>query len=340
MIGLSRRITRPDGSFGGVALATIELSFLRALISTPQLGNESTISLVREDGVVIARRSTAAKKPAENVAHSAAFRRIVSQPAGQFVGTSAIDGVQRLYTFSRVGTTPLVLTVALSTDEIYAQWAEKAAWMAAVLFAATSVIVALTMLLARQLGERARAEDRLTAANAELAHLSITDALTGLGNRRRFDEVLGREMRRAKRSGAPASLVLLDLDHFKPLNDRLGHQQGDQTLQAVARVLADSCAAIGASAFRVGGEEFALLLPGLGDATGLAFADSVRGRIMALGRLNPASPTGLVTASFGVAEIGDDDPPAAYARADAALYQAKRDGRNRCAVNKPLVAAA
>lgn len=338
VIGLSRRISKPDGTFGGVALATVETRFLTALISSPKLGAGSIVSLVRDDGTMIARRGISA--PARSIAGSANFRRIMSSPSGSFVGTSAIDGVERLYTYRHLDNVPMVLTVGLSTDEIYAEWVGKVIWIATLLCAALAMILTLTLMLARQLGRRATVEKALVAANAELAQLSITDALTGLGNRRRFDEILAREVRRAHRSGAPLALVLLDVDHFKRLNDRYGHQQGDTTLQAIARVLSESCEDAGGIPFRVGGEEFGAILPAIGKAAALAFAEEVRTRIIALGRVNPGSPTGLVTASFGVAEIGDDDPAVAYGRADASLYEAKRAGRNRVAAIAPLPAAA
>ena len=111
-----------------------------------------------------------------------------------------------------------------------------------------------------------------------LEHLSMSDALTGLGNRRAFDEALEAEMARARRASGSMGLVILDVDHFKQFNDRHGHQAGDDALVTVARVLAGEARAED-RACRIGGEEFALLLPGADDATAATVAERVRRRI-------------------------------------------------------------
>ncbi|MFN7134383.1 MAG: GGDEF domain-containing protein, partial [Myxococcales bacterium] len=108
-----------------------------------------------------------------------------------------------------------------------------------------------------------RLADDVARANRRLAELSLTDGLTGLKNRRAFDEQLRRELERARRSGAPFAVVLVDLDHFKALNDRYGHPAGDRALQAAASLLGRAVRSQD-SVYRVGGEEFAILCPGAG----------------------------------------------------------------------------
>jgi len=156
-----------------------------------------------------------------------------------------------------------------------------------------------------------------------LAHLSRSDALTGLGNRRAFDEAMVEELARARRGGVPLGLVVLDVDHFKRFNDRHGHQEGDEALVAVARVLQEVARAED-RACRVGGEEFAVLLPGADEAAALAVAERIRGGVAAAGAAEP------VTVSLGVAATrGEHDAGALFALADEALYAAKQAGRNR-----------
>jgi diguanylate cyclase (GGDEF)-like protein len=181
--------------------------------------------------------------------------------------------------------------------------------------------------------ERAVEKKRLRDANArlvrELEALSRTDALTGLGNRRAFDDVLRQEHARAGRYGLPLSLVLFDLDHFKRLNDLHGHPAGDHALRAFAQ-LARAAFRECDSLYRYGGEEFAALLPHTAPE---GAADAARRLLAALEATPLAAGSALVklTCSAGVASAAPGEVRAGnlIARADAALYRAKREGRNR-----------
>ena len=188
----------------------------------------------------------------------------------------------------------------------------------------------------RDISERKAVEEQLEALNRVLSGQATTDALTGLANRRRFDEALDAEWRRAVRDGAPLSLLLLDVDRFKLYNDRYGHQGGDGCLQAVASTVANQVRRPGDLAARYGGEEVAVLLPGA-DAEGAAIvAEQIRAAIEGLAVEHLGNlPAAVVTASFGVAtaQVQAENGPASaeelIAAADAALYEAKRTGRNR-----------
>ncbi len=157
-----------------------------------------------------------------------------------------------------------------------------------------------------------------------LERLTLADALTGLGNRRAFDEALSSEAARASRAGEALGLIMLDVDHFKRVNDRHGHQAGDAALVTVARAL-DRTARAGDRACRIGGEEFALLLPGADAAAAAVVAERIRTAIA-----NAATPAGPVTVSLGVASTGPGgDVDDLVREADANLYAAKERGRNR-----------
>jgi len=163
----------------------------------------------------------------------------------------------------------------------------------------------------------------------ELAKLSITDSLTGLRNRRYAESQLDAQFKRFELHGSPCSLIMLDLDYFKSVNDRYGHAAGDRTLQEIARYTAQNTRDSDIRA-RYGGEEFLIISPN-------ADIDGARGLAERLRRFieeHPVEWDGTlipITASFGTSELSPDDPDPyrAVSRADEALYTSKRDGRNR-----------
>ena len=183
--------------------------------------------------------------------------------------------------------------------------------------------------------ELEEANDRLREANQRLERLAQLDALTGIANRRAFDDALGREWRRCCRAKCPLALVMVDIDCFKAYNDHNGHQKGDRALRAIARALHDGLNRAGDFVARYGGEEFALLLPGLDAEQAAAFAELLRARVEALGIAHATSLAApVVTISAGVAARvprRNATSHALVAAADRALYAAKREGRNRVA---------
>jgi diguanylate cyclase (GGDEF)-like protein len=175
--------------------------------------------------------------------------------------------------------------------------------------------------------------EELRLANEHLSRISFVDALTGLANRRFFDENLEKEWRRASRLHVPLAVVMADVDHFKVYNDSKGHPEGDRCLAAVANVFLQSIGRAGDLAARYGGEEFVVLIPAADHAAAMAVAEGLRRDCEALAIPHPASTVGsVVTISLGVAScIPSDETSAAslVSQADAALYRAKQEGRNR-----------
>jgi len=178
-----------------------------------------------------------------------------------------------------------------------------------------------------------RSQFALREANGRLKQLSMHDALTGLPNRRQFDQTLEMEWNRSMRNQRPLSLLIVDVDCFKALNDLHGHQAGDECLQKIANALHVSLRRAGEVAARYGGEEFAAILPDADVFTAASVAETMRREVMALQFPHEGSVVdSFVTISVGVATtqpVAEQLPASLIAAADEALYRAKRGGRNR-----------
>jgi diguanylate cyclase (GGDEF)-like protein len=230
---------------------------------------------------------------------------------------------KRLYTFSKVGNLPLIVIVALSSDEVFAAWKRTAVVVSFATIALCVSLLWLTWLLCRELRRRQSAE-------LELAQLAATDPLTGLANRRSLDQALRHEWFRAQRSGLPLSVLMIDVDHFKAFNDRHGHQGGDDALRWVAKVIGTHVRRPADLVARYGGEEFSVILAETDSAGAQQIADNVRAAVEQLplveGGMSP------ITVSIGISTwttASDISLEQLLFAADKALYQAKESGRNR-----------
>jgi diguanylate cyclase (GGDEF)-like protein len=185
---------------------------------------------------------------------------------------------------------------------------------------------------------RARVRTQLTVKRQAdaMRELTLTDALTGVANRRHFNDTLELEWRRCARSGMPLAAIMIDIDHFKRYNDAYGHQAGDLCLQQVAAAMKRCAARPQDLLARYGGEEFILLLPQEGLAGATAGARRILDEVDALALPHAASPTSsVVSVSMGVAAIAPGetaDPDLLIRSADEQLYRAKQHGRNRYSV--------
>jgi diguanylate cyclase (GGDEF)-like protein len=196
-----------------------------------------------------------------------------------------------------------------------------------------AVLLSEQRALTRSLEDKVRARTQeLEESNSKLGALSATDGLTGIANRRRFDEVLAAEWAHAQRSGQPLALALLDVDMFKNYNDHFGHQLGDDCLRMIANVMHANARRTGDLVARYGGEEFALIAPAADETNALAMARAICNALQELQHAHPSSPFGVVTASIGVAVMvpgNGDTRQTLIERADRALYRAKERGRNQ-----------
>ena len=462
IITITRRLSRDDGSFGGVIDATISAELFQTLFNRFDIGPHGTITLTDAKGDIFVRAPYAERNVGRNIAETQAFRTAAATPDGRmFHFVSPGDQDREIGAAARVGGTSLRVMVARSETDILAPWWREAR----INLLCLAIIVSAALLLSRrvsaELRDRARAEgmyrlladnsedaivagaldghahyvspslaviagwpvedllgvgwmqhvpsedraaiqaalagliegrahaaarfryrrpdggtvwvelrarrtasstvggsdfvanlrdislqrraeEALEDANSELSALSITDALTGVANRRHFDQMLKREWNRAMRTASPVGLLMIDTDHFKAYNDHFGHPMGDQCLREVAKAIASAVLRAGDLVTRYGGEEFAVILPDTIAESAAQVAERVLGTLVDRAIAHPASARGVVTVSIGVASaipaLGST-PADLLEQADLAVYRAKSAGRARVEIAPPRVAA-
>ncbi|MCK1718764.1 diguanylate cyclase [Bradyrhizobium sp. 141] len=456
VVTLSRRFNKPDGSFGGVVLATISSKYLAHFYEQFEIGRNSSVSLTHGDGLMIARNPSNETFVGRSVSDKPLFRDAsLQRPSGAYHFKSPLDGAERVSFFKRSSRYPLLLLATVDKAELLAPWRAAAISRMLYVIALVMLIAIIGAVLVRQLqrgqrmaaaltekeahfrllaegssdmvtriglderlryvspssarvvGWRAnqligtpalaginpedlpevqaivdamkrgeREEARLTYRNAHrqngevwlestmrvtrkdngrvdgvvaisrditehkkletrLETLAIEDSLTGLANRRRFDERLKEEWARAYRDRSSLALLMIDVDHFKAYNDEYGHPAGDACLRLVAKIIAAETQRAGDLAARYGGEEFAMLLPNT-DAAGCArIGERIRTAIHEAGLVHSSNlASGCVTASIGGATCRPALERTAgvtslVEAADRALYAAKDAGRDR-----------
>ncbi len=321
-VGVSRRLSKPDGSFAGVVVASLRTSYFEELFSRINLGSEGSITLSRKDGIVLARWPYSPEFIGLDIRRADLFKHLAQTRAGRFETISVTDGLQRLFVYSQIGNLPIVVSVGQSTANIYSQWNEYAFGIAFVISALCAMAYLLVSYVTHNFNRRQLAEKHLSM-------LAATDALTGLPNRRHFNDTLAREWQRAARDQTPLALLMLDADKFKSYNDVHGHQAGDHMLNTLGAAIADALKRGGDTGARFGGDEFAILLPATSLDGAKRVADKIRANFTEHCNRERITDLGL---SIGIANMTPDQDAHAselITRADQALYSAKHLGRNR-----------
>jgi len=230
----------------------------------------------------------------------------------------------RLCAYHKLQDLPLVISVGISTEEIFGEWYRRTAVTALALAAVCSLVMFLSISVGREFLRRKSVED-------ELADLVVTDPLTGIANRRRFNEYLQVEWARAQRSGKPFCMLMIDVDYFKSYNDAFGHQEGDRALRAIATCLVNHVRRPADLVARYGGEEFAVLLPDSDLSGACRLGEAMRGEVEALNFNAGEGPERKLTISVGVGMLNPIRAAEAsdlIHEADRAVYEAKAAGRN------------
>jgi diguanylate cyclase (GGDEF)-like protein len=341
VIPVSRRIDRPDGSFGGVALVTLDLGYFGRFYDRFDVGREGTIVLALDDGTLMYRRPFNESVVGRDISKGPVFEMLRTVgPVGTAMLRSYIDGIERLYSYRHLEGYPLVVASAQSKEEILGDWWGTVIKTSGVMALALALMVWGSARMIRQIRIREQLEDELRRAGAALEQhnqalktLAESDGLTGLANRRLFEDALAGELARARRSGSEFGLILCDVDFFKKYNDRYGHVAGDDCLRHVAAAIAGGARRPGDLAARYGGEEFAVILPDTGLEGAMTVADAIRAWVAALDIEHVDNPAGTVSLSLGVVagKVGAEADSAWVEAADSLLYDAKAGGRNRVA---------
>jgi len=325
-IGLSQRLTDSQGQFAGIVVGTLRLNYFHRLFDGMTLGEHGSITLLRPDGTVLMRRPYNQGQIGQSIAGVPSFKPLIQAESGSYIGTAALDGTQRLYSFRHIGKYSLIVVVGLATNDIYAEWTRRAWAIGCVVAMLDFLIVAISGMFAKQFRMRLEMEQRLRL-------LANTDSLTGVGTRRLLDSTLDVEWRRASRSKQSLSALMVDADNFKSFNDHYGHATGDIALRTIARCIVENIRRPGDFVGRYGGEEFCVLLPNTDLRGAVQVAEKIRSAVLATDQVDFACPSGRLSVSIGVAvfdgnAVPGDTPDQLIHIADRRLYEAKAAGRN------------
>ncbi|WP_173859953.1 MULTISPECIES: GGDEF domain-containing protein [Pseudomonas] len=344
VISVSRRIDHPDGSFAGVIAATLSLEHFLKLYRTMSVGQYGAISLTSSEGRLLVRYPFQEQDIGRDLSRAPIFSEYLRKMSSGTVDfVSNVDGIHRIYAFTRSDQYPLVTTVAVGQDEAMQAWWSQTRQSVAVVMVLLGLLITLGRRLIADISHRIRAEADLRTTQTTLIELNQTlevlaseDKLTGLANRRHFDQFLDIEFKRAKRQRSPLSLILIDVDFFKRYNDHYGHLAGDECLRIISQSIKQCVRRPADMTARYGGEEIAVVMPNTDESGARSVAEAILLGIAQARLEHLSSPFGSVTASLGLATFtaydSEHDETSLIDLADRALYLAKSQGRNRLSV--------
>lgn len=345
VIPFSRRLNDAQGDFMGVILATVRVSYFTDFYRTFDIGKDGAIALIMNNGVQITRWPLLRDSYGKDLSTGRLFHLAQENDSGSAMIKSIQDGIERLNGYRHLAHYPVFVTTALSKDEILAGWLRHSLIRGIITFAVIAGAILLGLRLISQIKMRIHAEEEAKNARDALQELNLTleklaqqDGLTGLANRRRFDEVIDQELPRAKQSAQSIAMILIDIDYFKKFNDLYGHIAGDECLRQVGKIIKQGEKRSGDLAARYGGEEFVVLLPDTDLAGALAVAQSIRTALHALKIEHAGNGKGIVTISVGIdvlKSVREEDSAISFiGAADEALYKAKASGRDQIQVHE------
>lgn len=330
VVHFSRRLAASDGSFAGIAVVTVDASFFVSGYEPSDLGMQGVLGILGSDGIFRALRSGDEVTYGKALDYAPLLAPFDASAAE--VDVNAWDGVARYTSVRELFGFPLAVVVGLAEQEQLASVEQRTRTQVLQALGASLVMLLAVAVLGRLSWELQRSRMALIAhqvAHAQrVEYFAYHDTLTGLANRSLFNKLLSHSFQQAKRSQRSFSLLFLDLDRFKHINDTLGHDAGDALLQEVAKRL-NAAVRSSDTVARLGGDEFVVLLPEQNDVEQLT---TVSTRILDAVR-KPFALAGEelhITVSIGISTYPQDglDEQTLTKHADVAMYNAKRDGRN------------
>ncbi|TCK08745.1 sensor domain-containing diguanylate cyclase [Marinobacterium mangrovicola] len=364
----SLRVVDKNGNFDGMVIASIDPERFRNTLNAVNYAPDMWSALAHGSGTQLLMEPFREGQQGMNLAQPGSFfsRHIESgQEKNLLSGRVYATGEERIMALRTIQPAdlhldaPIILAVGRDLDRVFADWWDFTLSRGLIFML---LCVSSSFLMFRlQSAQRARYTSEVAASalikeknaqleqlNAELTLLALNDGLTGIANRRSFDEVFIKEWKRCQREASPLTLMLVDIDYFKPFNDHYGHLEGDECIREVAAQLRKSLTRASDFVARYGGEEFACLVPKCDFETATQLAEKLRQSVENLAIPHSHSQVSTsVTISVGYAVcVPDQSPPTALiAKADECLYYAKAGGRNQamgcdCATNTEPAAAA
>ncbi|MBY0453731.1 MAG: sensor domain-containing diguanylate cyclase [Burkholderiaceae bacterium] len=318
---VSRRINRPDGSFGGVVMTPIEpkafANYYRRLLPN---SDNAAVLVGTLDKKMRARSPDPSSDLWQKPINTELWDFFAKSPSGAYRGISGVDGIERQFIYDRVSNLPLVIVTGFSDKDVEHSVAEKMPVMTLAATSATLIVVLLAAILTV-----------IEFQRQTMQKLATMDALTGIFNRRYLISIGNHEFARARRYKTPLSLMMLDIDHFKVINDTWGHPVGDRVLQAMACVMTSTVRSQDVVG-RLGGEEFLIILPETDTIKNKMIAERIRSLIEECSSAHADDGSRIhFKVSVGIVTLTPEDPSfdSFLSRVDKALYRAKETGRNR-----------
>jgi len=312
-----------QSKYTAVVFAAIELDRITELHESSRIKPNGTIILLSNEGKIIARSPFNEKLIGKSILEYPEFSIHMQKESGTFLTDGRpTDGITRLVNFSRLKSYPLIVAVSSAMDDVLAPWKKQTMTVIGLCICVTVFVAFIWYHLLGAIKSKEQIQ-------AKLEYQAKIDALTGLRNRRAFIEELNSEIERSNRYSRPLSLLMIDVDYFKKINDKYGHSAGDEVLRSMGTLFKDTIRGMDIAG-RIGGEEFGVILPETDIKSAIDAAERIRNRFEKL-KISAASNEIMATLSTGVSAllISDTSPDAIMERADKALYLAKNNGRNR-----------
>lgn len=309
--------------YAGVILATIELKKIIELLEKSRIKPNGTIAILSPEGLINVRVPFNEKMIGKPILEKSELYKHRNKDIETFMTDGNItDGVTRLVSFSKLKDFPIIVSVSSAMDDILETWKKLTIAIIGIGTGVTFFVVFFWFQLLDAIRSREEAQKKLE-------YQAKIDVLTGLRNRRAFLEKLDSEIERSHRYSRPLSLLMIDLDYFKKINDRFGHSAGDEVLRSLGKLFCDTIRGVDIAG-RIGGEEFCILLPEADIKSATDVAERIRGRFEKL-KIIAGNSEIRATLSIGVSRllVSDSTPETIMERADKALYLAKDKGRNR-----------